>query len=442
MLHESASSVVGDFGRGWITLLDKWMSGEQGVFPLIGAAAVTVGATMGLGLWMASRGGNKIEPLVDPNMQTKELQDGSRVCKYLTDGKFMSYLFDDAKTLYDGVRRGLRVSNNGEMLGYRKKMPDGTEPYVWLHYKEIIDRSVDVAMGLRALGLKKGQETFIGIYSKNRPEWIIAEHASYTHNNVIVPLYETLGADACAFIINQAEIQLVFCDNVVKALALLEEQKEKCPTLRFLVVCEPPTDILQKKASGQNVRVISFDDLEKLGRESKDRPEPTPPTPEDLATICYTSGTTGTPKGVMLTHGNVVADCTTLTYFKVSGPNKSDVMISFLPLAHMLERVLQAACYSVGARVGFFRGDIRLLTDDIKELRPTMVPVVPRVLNRIYDKVMHEVNKSSLKRTLFDWAVASKARELDCAVVRNNSIWDKVVFKKVREGMGGRVRLM
>lgn len=94
-------------------------------------------------------------------------------------------------------------------------------PPVFNSFFQVLDRSVDVAMGMRALGLKAGQETFIGIYSKNRPEWIIAEHASYTHNNVIVPLYETLGADACAFIINQAEIQLVFCDVNAKAFGKL-----------------------------------------------------------------------------------------------------------------------------------------------------------------------------------------------------------------------------
>ncbi|KAL3074122.1 hypothetical protein niasHT_033330 [Heterodera trifolii] len=167
-----------------------------------------------------------------------------------------------------------------------------------------------------------------------------------------------------------------------------------------------------------------------------------PPSPDDLATICYTSGTTGVPKGVMLTHGNIIADCTALGYFKNTQLNHHDVMFSFLPLAHMFERVMQTAVYCEGGSVGFFRGDIRLLADDIKTLRPTVLPVVPRVLNRIYDKVLVEANKSVFTRLLFDAVVGLKTRELNNWIVRNNSLLDQIVFKKVREGLGGRVKLM
>lgn len=129
----------------------------------------------------------------------------------------MRCMHSDALTLYDAVRRGARVSKNGPMLGYRKKLPDGSEPYAWLNYNEVIDRSVQIAHAFRALGLEAGQKTFIGIYAKNRPEWIMVEHATYTFNNVLVPLYETLGAEACIFILNQAEIELVVVDACDKA---------------------------------------------------------------------------------------------------------------------------------------------------------------------------------------------------------------------------------
>ncbi|KAL3071337.1 hypothetical protein niasHS_017194 [Heterodera schachtii] len=98
--------------------------------------------------------------------------------------------------------------------------------------------------------------------------------------------------------------------------------------------------------------------------------------------------------------------------------------------------------YCEGGSVGFFRGDIRLLADDIKTLRPTVLPVVPRVLNRIYDKVFGEANKSVFTRLLFDAAVGLKTRELNNWIVRNNSLLDQIVFKKVREAFGGRVKLM
>jgi long-chain acyl-CoA synthetase len=108
-------------------------------------------------------------------------------------------LHNEVTTLYEAVRRGARQSKNGPMLGARDKS-QVDEPYVWTHYNEVIEQSIDVAHAFQHFGLEAGQETFIGIYAKNRPEWLVVEHATYTFNNVLVPLYETLGPDACTFI--------------------------------------------------------------------------------------------------------------------------------------------------------------------------------------------------------------------------------------------------
>lgn len=167
-------------------------------------------------------------------------------------------------------------------------------PYEWIKYNEVIDRSVNVAHAFRALELPVGQTTFIGIHSKNRPEVIIVEHATYTFNNVFVPLYDTLGPDACVFIINQTEMQLVVCENIVKANGLIEKH-DNCPKLRYLIVMED--QILSndmKNAEDKGIQLMTFSELEKLGAEQS-RIELQPPMPSDLATISYTSGTTGTP---------------------------------------------------------------------------------------------------------------------------------------------------
>jgi len=144
----------------------------------------------------------------------------------------------------------------------------------------------------------------------------------------------------------------------------------------------------------------------------------------------------------MLTHGNIMADGTTLEYFKHSEINSDDVMLSFLPLAHMFERVVQSVMMTQGARIGFFRGDIRGLLDDIKALQPTILPCVPRILNRLYDKVMSEASKSRFRKMLFDAAMSYKNREINQWTIRNNSFIDNLVFKKVRESLGGRVKLL
>ncbi|XP_010162385.1 long-chain-fatty-acid--CoA ligase 1-like, partial [Antrostomus carolinensis] len=178
-----------------------------------------------------------------------------------------------------------------------------------------------------------------------------------------------------------------------------------------------------------------------LGRAH--RQKPMPPKPEDLAVICFTSGTTGNPKGAMITHQNIVSNASAFvkTTEKTFMPSSDDVLISFLPLAHMFERIVECVILCHGARIGFFQGDIRLLMDDLKTLQPTVFPVVPRLLNRMFDKIFGQAD-TSLKRWMLDFASKRKEAELRSGIVRNNSFWDKVIFRKIQASLGGRVRLM
>uniref|UniRef100_A0A7N6BGX5 Long-chain-fatty-acid--CoA ligase n=1 Tax=Anabas testudineus TaxID=64144 RepID=A0A7N6BGX5_ANATE len=163
--------------------------------------------------------------------------------------------------------------------------------------------------------------------------------------------------------------------------------------------------------------------------------EAMPPQPQDLAVVCFTSGTTGKPKGAMITHGNIASN--TSSVIKIL--EVYDVSISYLPLAHMFERMIQVTMFCHGARVGFYQGDISLLMDDIKTLKPTFFPVVPRLLNRIYDKILGSVT-SPLRRALLHYAVRRKQAELRSGIVRNNSLWDKLVFNRIQTSLGGNLR--
>lgn len=207
-------------------------------------------------------------------------------------------------------------------------------------------------------------------------------------------------------------MELVVIDKSAKAEDLLRKY-DTCPSLRVIVLIQPAEPSLKTMARQLGVEIVSFADLEKQGAAAANRtPASIPPRPEDLSTIAYTSGTTGLPKGVMLTHANVVADCVGFAVLKYAVVDVNDIMISFLPLAHMFERLLEAIIYSVGGRVGFYRGDIKTLGEDMKELRPTFVPVVPRLLNRVYDKVTQEASHSRIKKYLIDKAVNAKLQDL------------------------------
>ncbi|KAG9479865.1 hypothetical protein GDO78_011739 [Eleutherodactylus coqui] len=151
----------------------------------------------------------------------------------------------------------------------------------------------------------------------------------------------------------------------------------------------------------------------------------------------------GNPKGAMLTHKNIVSNMA--AFLKVTESlltlNASDIHVSYLPLAHMFERLVQCVVLCHGARIGFFQGDIRLLMDDLKVLQPTIFPVVPRLLNRMFDRIFGQAN-TTIKRWLLEFASKRKEAELRSGIIRKDSLWDKLIFQKVQDSLGGKVRLM
>ncbi|UYV67009.1 hypothetical protein LAZ67_4003652 [Cordylochernes scorpioides] len=405
---------------------------------MAGAAAISGAAAVATALYIRSCP----KPLVLPQdihhqAITLDTPDQERVSAYCKDGKLKECIYEDVRTIHDVMERGARVSKNGNCLGYRASK---NSPYTFLSYNEVLTRALHFGCGLMQLDLEPGQNTFIGIYAQNSVEWILTEHACYYFSAVLVPLYDTLGPHTSTIIINQSSISAVVVDKEDKVRALLAESPST-PGLRTIVATCEVSEAVISMAEAMDVCVLTFAEVEALGREHPS--QPVLPSSQDLATVCYTSGTTGSPKGVMLTHGNIVADVSaTLMQLGPFAPGPSDVMMSFLPCAHMLERVCEVATYMGGGSVGFYSGDIRALVDDYKALRPTITPSVPRLLNRIHDKVMAKVNGSKFRSWLFKRAMNSKLNELNKFIIRNNSIWDSLVFKKVRESMGGRVRLL
>uniref|UniRef100_A0A8C5A852 Long-chain-fatty-acid--CoA ligase n=1 Tax=Gadus morhua TaxID=8049 RepID=A0A8C5A852_GADMO len=389
--------------------------------------------------WYATRP-RAIPARCDLAMQSVEVPGTEGARRLAHSDQLLTHFYDDALTLYELFLRGLRVSNDGPCLGSRKP----NQPYEWQSYSEVVIRAEHIGSALLHKGHTPDGDKHIGIFSQNRPEWTITEMACYTYSLVAVPLYDTLGTDAIDYIIDQASISTVFCDVPDKVRLILGCVAEKQHSVKTLVVMEPVDSELVAQGLTCGIQILSLAHIEDLGKAHYAKPAP--PKPDDLALVCFTSGTTGNPKGAMLTHGNVISN--TAAFLELTEVNTvnidlctKDVHISFLPLAHMFERVVEGVVLINGGRIGFFQGDIRLLMDDMKMLRPTVFPVVPRLLNRMFDKIFGMAG-SPLKRWLLDFASRRKMAEFKSGVVRKDSIWDKFIFKKIQSGLGGRVRLM
>uniref|UniRef100_A0A3Q3GH11 Long-chain-fatty-acid--CoA ligase n=1 Tax=Labrus bergylta TaxID=56723 RepID=A0A3Q3GH11_9LABR len=391
-------------------------------------------ALMGMGAlaaittyWFATQP-KALKPPCDLEMQSVEMPGGERARRSaLNDShELMTHFYSDARTIYEVFLRGLRVSNDGPCLGSRKP----NQPYEWLSYKEVADRAENLGSALLQRGHSPTGDKYIGIFSQNRPEWTISELACYTYSMVAVPLYDTLGTEAIGYVIDKASIATVICDVPDKARMILDCVDGKGRTVKTIVLVEEFDSDLVTRGKESGIEILSLKEFE-------------PPEPEDLALVCFTSGTTGNPKGAMLTHGNVISN--TAAFIKITEVHcmldLHDIHVSYLPLAHMFERVVQGVILIHGARIGYFQGDIRLLMDDLKTLEPTVFPVVPRLLNRMFDKVFSQAN-TPLKKWLLDFAFRRKEADLKSGVVRKDSMWDTLIFKKVQASLGGRVRLM
>jgi long-chain acyl-CoA synthetase len=218
------------------------------------------------------------------------------------------------------------------------------------------------------------------------PRLTIVDLACLSQSLYTVSIYDTLGPDATEYIINHANLKCVATS--LPHIPTLLKLAPRIPSLKMIICLDPLDDgekpgfsklaILNDIASAYGITIHAMSDVEKLGEASGRAMRP--PTPDDIVTINYTSGTTGNPKGVVLTHVNAIAAASTSRV--VGNATPSDVIISYLPLAHIYERVSEHGAFFTGVGIGYFHGDILGLVDDMKVLRPTGFISVPRLYNR------------------------------------------------------------
>lgn len=282
---------------------------------------------------------------------------------------------------------------------------------------------------------------FMGIYAKNREEWVIVDIANLKNSVVSIAFYDTLGPDAVKFVINQTGLTTISCaGNYLPGLIKLKTDGQ-VQSLTALVSFDDFTEDIRAQGKAAGIAIHHFNEVIQAGKEAT-TVVLNAPKPESIYMFCYTSGTTGDPKAAKLSHKNMVSVAAAATEHGID-LSENDISISYLPLAHSFEKCIFVVGILNGCQYGFYSGDPLKLLDDMKVLRPTIFPSVPRLFNRIFDRINAGLKeKSGFKQYLFNKAMNSKQYYLQNQSAYTHKFYDSVVFKDIRNLTGGRVRLM
>ena len=319
-----------------------------------------------------------------------------------------------------------------------------------LSSKQVFERIRDLSLGFRALGVSRGDR--VAIISESRPEWLLCDLAILTAAAVTVPIYPTLSAAQARYILEDSGARLAIVSTRLQ-LEKIQEVRHLLPALEAVIAMEATTGPTPESPS-----VLSLEEVERRGHArmtgewgtAKDfRDYARAIAPADLATIIYTSGTTGEPKGVMLTHGNLVSNLRAAA--GALDISQDDVALSFLPLSHAFERMVAYVYLFSGVTV-IFAESFDTVARDLAMVRPTVLTGVPRVYEKLHARILEAAQNAGVpKATMFRWAVNAglarakavlRGRHAGALTSMSTAIGDRLVFSAIREKLGGRLRFV
>ncbi|KAJ3244127.1 long-chain fatty acid-CoA ligase [Chytriomyces hyalinus] len=375
-------------------------------------------------------------------------------------------------TVFDIIQRGFNRMGDREMFGQRrvvniieeekqvtKKVPGGGEVtetkkwkyfelsgFEWLTWKQSQQLVVAYSSGLRALGLRKDDK--FTIYADTSRDWMFMAMSCMQQSITITTAYATLGEEGLTYSLQECEVTTLFTNaELLPTLGKIAPAVNLLKTVIYNGTADPA--VLQSIAKDQpHLKLMTLEELKQLGEQQIY--EPVPPAKDDLAMIMYTSGSTGPPKGVMISHGNIVASvAASMIYTKpyINQDGVGEFFLGYLPLAHILEFTIEMTFLYAGIQIGY--GSVKTLTDasvrnckgDIRELRPTVLAGVPAVWEGIRKAVTLKVeNSSGFAKSLFKGAFDLKWMLMNHGLDFLAWPLDAIIFKKVKEQVGGRLK--